>query len=518
MVTILVTIISFFAAAVLISVVMTPLARKAGRRYGALDVPDDRKIHTVPIPRIGGLAIFVSFFLVFGGALFFAPALFRNQLFDSRYLFFALGSLVAFGIGTVDDFRRINPKIKLLFQICAAAIPCYGGLGIEAVGIGSRVLHLGVYSYAVTIFWFVLLMNAINLIDGLDGLAAGIVFFASLVMVVLTFYRRDYATALVFAVLAGTLLGFLRYNFNPASIFMGDGGSYFLGYAVAGISIIGSIKSQTGALILIPLVSMGLPVFDAILSPVRRFVLGNKMFQPDKSHIHHRIVSLGFTPRNAVLVIYGISVVLCILGILVANIRDELIGLFLVVLAASSILFFKKLRYFEYFALDKVYGWLKDITDVTGISKDRRSFLSIQIEIGNSGNIGEMWERVSIALEMIRFDRANLVFHDPSTGGEGLRWELSPGKPEGGNGSDLKIELPLFNGKDNAFGVLTLRKNLRVEPLNMNTIRRVEHLRRSIETAIGKMQQADAVQGIANSGAGKSEEEPRDEAGPNLRQ
>jgi len=176
---------------------------------------------------------------------------------DRRIAFSLYGALVVFGCGLWDDFRRLKAWIKLLFQILGATIAFAGGVSIGGIFIGGHGLQFGLLSYLITVFWFVLFINAVNLIDGLDGLAAGIVFFTCLLMVVLSVMRADYLSGIYFAALGGAVLGFLRYNFNPASIFLGDGGTYFLGYTVAALSIIGSVKSQVGALFLIPLIALG---------------------------------------------------------------------------------------------------------------------------------------------------------------------------------------------------------------------------------------------------------------------
>jgi len=269
-----------------------------------------------------------------------------------------------------------------------------------------------VLSYGLTIFWFLLFINAVNLVDGLDGLAGGIVVFASMVLVLLLILSKQYVTALYFSILAGSVLGFLRYNFNPASIFLGDGGSYFLGYAIASLSILGSVKSQVGAALAIPLLALGVPLFDTILSPLRRFIRGKKMFHPDNGHVHHHLINLGLTTRKAVLILYGITFLLCLLAIFATNLRDERAGLFLVVLGAGVAIFVRKLGYFEYLASDKLYGWFQDISDQTGFSHDRRSFLNQQIEISQSKNINELWDRLQTAAHFLGIEFIELKLLD----------------------------------------------------------------------------------------------------------
>ena len=170
--------------------------------------------------------------------------------------FMLLGGLIAFGIGLVDDFHRLGSSIKFIFHILAATAAFFGGLQIGQVSILGLNLHFGIMSYLVTVFWFVLFINAVNLIDGLDGLAGGITFFACFFMGLFALLKQDLIMAIFFAALGGATLGFLRYNFNPATIFLGDSGSYFLGYSIAALSIMGSLKSQMGTLMLMPLVGL----------------------------------------------------------------------------------------------------------------------------------------------------------------------------------------------------------------------------------------------------------------------
>ena len=409
-----------------------------------------------------------------------------------------------------------------------------GGVQIENILYLKLNLYHPLLSYGITIFWFLLLINAVNLIDGLDGLAGGITFFVSLITGLFAIWRGQYAIAMMFFILSGATLGFLRYNFNPATIFLGDGGSYFIGYLIAGLSILGISKGETGAVLLILLVAMGVPVFDTILSPVRRFLLGQKIFHPDKSHIHHRLIAMGLSMRKAVLTLYGISIGLGVVSIILVNLQDGVIGIFLIILGVGAMLLTKKLGYFEYFALDKIYGWIKDITDETGLNRERRTFLSLQIEITASKTPEEMWQNICRALEKLKFSRAE--FYLGSAGGKNkgdgdgsatqkerekmenkvklsesdatnlsmitkrensMAWIWS--REQFHSGADpladrlLKIDLPLGNGEDVSFGILRLIKDLKKEPIDYYTLRRVESLRRAVVGAMDRMAKEDGV-------------------------
>ena len=487
------TILITFIFALILSLVLTPVAKKLGVRFGAIDMPNERKVHSKPIPRCGGMAIFLAFILTLVISALFMTEVSNKLMLDKKASFFLFGSLIVFAVGLFDDFHRLGPRVKFFFQVIAASVAFYGGLRIESFSFFGLGFNFGIVSYVVTVFWFVLFINAINLIDGLDGLAAGIIFFASAVLVILSVFRGEYLIAMLFAALGGAVLGFLRYNFNPASIFMGDGGSYFLGYAIAGLSIMGSIKSQVGAAMLIPVLAMGIPLFDTILSPIRRFVRGRKMFDPDKGHVHHRLVGMGLTAKKAVWIIYAITFSLCIMAIFVVNIRDEQAGLFLIVLGAGVVIFIRKLGYFEYLASDKFYGWFRDISDHAGLSHERRSFLNHQIEISQSESIEEMWQRIAKASEFLDMDYIEMKLLDCMMDRNSCNCSHAP-SCEFSNGNlepamldwnqVMHIILPLST-KKYEFGSMSISKNLVDSPLTHFTLRRIEQLRRTIiETLI----------------------------------
>lgn len=484
------TLFSLFLIALLLSLVMTPLIRTAGFKLGAIDMPAERKVHTEPVPRIGGLAVVLSFITAsLIGNYFFSAV---SELYNLNFYTFMghLGGMMVLSCGLWDDFRRLRPWPKLFCQIAAATVAFIGGAMITHFSFFGFNIEFNVFfSYLITVFWFVLFINAVNLIDGLDGLAGGLVFFTCLVMIVSLYINGDYLSAFYFAVLGGAVLGFLKYNFNPATIFLGDGGSYFLGYTIAILAIRSSSKSQVGVLMLIPLLALGVPIFDSILSPIRRFIRGRSMFQPDKGHIHHMLISMGLSSRNAVWLIYGITMALCILAILMMTFRGKAFNaVILAVLLFGMIFLVRKLGYLEYLAFDKFYGWFQDVTDVAGISQHRRSFLSMQIAINKSGNVNELWENVIDSLKLLRFSAARLHLADGKT----LEWNAheqsdnpagTPGVQKNNSGDDrlLKLEIPLEeNGHDIFLGNLILSKNLKQTPIQPYTIRRVEHLRRTL--------------------------------------
>ncbi len=493
---------SLFLAALGLSLALTPLARWLGRRFGILAMPQARTVHTTPMPRSGGLALFLTFFACLALAAVVLPHRTVAILFDHSMRYVYAGACIIFVVGFADDKWTLPSKLKLVAQIVAACVACYGGARIASFALpGQFIIHFDLLSYALTVFWFVLLINAINLIDGLDGLAAGVVFFATAVQAVLAAMRGEAHTAALFAVMAGATLGFLRYNFNPASLFLGDGGSYFLGYMLAALSVSGSVKSQVGATLLMPVIALGVPLLDTITAPLRRFMRGRDMFEPDKRHVHHKLLSRGWSQRKVVLFLYGITIFLALAALLLVNLRNAPAGLFLVVVGGALVLLVRKAGYFSYFAVDKILGWLRDVSDDTGLAKDRRTFLNHQIEISQAPDMATLWARMTAALEQLRFDMAEMTLSGDGAGtcllrpqppGEGggavYRW-----RREEAEGTDrellcspavMKLELPLLSKDGRVLGALWLVKNLAADPINEFTLRRVENLRRTVTATL----------------------------------
>jgi UDP-GlcNAc:undecaprenyl-phosphate GlcNAc-1-phosphate transferase len=499
-----------FLAALGLSLLLTPLARFLGHRLRILAMPDGRTVHTKPMPRSGGLALFLTFFGCLVLAAQLLPASTTAILFDRSMRSIYAGAVIIFAVGFADDKWTLPSKLKLAAQIVAACVACFGGARIASFAIpGHFTIHFALLSYAVTVFWFVLLINAINLIDGLDGLAAGVVFFASGVQAVLAAMRGEMHTAALFAVMAGATLGFLRYNFNPASLFLGDGGSYFLGYMLAALSVSGSVKSQVGATLLMPVIALGVPLLDTITAPLRRFLRGRDMFEPDKRHVHHKLLSRGWSQRKVVLFLYGITIFLALTALVLVNLRNAPVGLFLVVVGAALVLLVRKAGYFSYFAVDKILGWLRDVSDDTGIARERRTFLNHQIEISQAPDVAELWKRMTAALELLRFDMAEMTLAPHGAGS--CRLAPSPpravgdaaGTPEAGkvfrwkredaarqdlellcSPAVMKLELPLLDKHGVSLGALWLVKDLAADPINEFTLRRVENLRRTVIAAL----------------------------------
>jgi UDP-GlcNAc:undecaprenyl-phosphate GlcNAc-1-phosphate transferase len=440
------------------------------------------------------VAIFVAFYLPLAVTALFSPRTFHKILNHPELLWIFLGSTLVFLMGLRDDVHRLDPRIKLAVQAAAALIAYMGGVRIShLIFPWGTEYFLGWLSLPVTVFWFLLVINAINLIDGLDGLAAGVSLFAALTLIALSLMGGHFSVALGLAALAGTCLGFLRYNFNPASIFMGDCGSYFLGYMLSALSILGSIKSHAAVAILIPVIALGLPLMDTVLAPIRRFVAGSAMFKPDKNHIHHRLLKMGFSHRKAVLSMYGATLMLGAFALLAVHSQDEQAGLILSILGMTVVFAVRKLGYLRIFAVDKIVGYLQDVGDEMGFNRDRRTFLSRQVAISEADNPTEMWNRVTDALILLKIDEAEIryngvSFHAPRKGD--CKWCVKSvvRNLDGCAHRVLSLDLPLVDEKL-SYGTLYLKKDIVHDPISHYTLRRIEHLRRSIVTKLNSFEE-----------------------------
>ena len=304
----------FFISLVL-TLILTPLGRALAFKLGAVDKPSKRKIHKDIIPRFGGFAIFISFFIAVVFALI-SIRTFGVKLSDKEILGLVgvlYGGALITLIGLIDDLNGISALWKLAGQAIASSIAVYFGAQILFVSTPfTKVLMLGAWAVPVTIIWMVAMTNAINLIDGLDGLASGITLIAGATLFVVAIKMQQYDSAILLAALIGTAAGFLRYNFFPASIFLGDSGSLFFGFMLACASIVGVLKSTLVIALIIPIVVLGIPIYDTANAIFRRAISGRPIFEADKKHIHHKLLKAGFNQRQVVVMIYIACLILSV--------------------------------------------------------------------------------------------------------------------------------------------------------------------------------------------------------------
>ncbi|MFC5531042.1 glycosyltransferase family 4 protein [Cohnella yongneupensis] len=333
---------SGFAIALALALILTPLVKKFAVRIGAVDVPNQRKVHTRIMPRMGGLAIYASFTV---GLLLLLPWLPEGMLSNhDRHLIGALltgGTLIVL-LGSLDDKFDLSAKLKLLIQIGAACIVVFGfdvKINLLNVPFGEAMQPLGEWiSIPLTIFWIVGVTNAINLIDGLDGLAAGVSGIAIGTILVMGIIMGNSAVILLSTVLLGSVIGFLFFNFHPAKIFMGDSGSLFLGFALATLSMLG-FKQITVVSFVTPLLIIGVPLSDTFFAIVRRWIQKKPIFAPDKGHLHHCLQQLGFSHRKTVLIIYGIAAFFGTCAVIQASISNTGLGNWITFIVICALVF-----------------------------------------------------------------------------------------------------------------------------------------------------------------------------------
>lgn len=310
--------------------VFMPVIKKIAVYVGALDIPDKRKVHKNPIPRLGGLGIYAGFLL--GYMLFGHQSIQMNSVL--------IGGVIIIITGMIDDIKPIPAKYKFLGQAAAAAIiPLYGGIVLKDVSFFGIYIDFGILSYPITIFFILGVINCMNLIDGLDGLAGGIgsIYFLTIGIISLVLHNTSGLDSVLTFIMLGSTLGFLFHNFNPASIFMGDSGSMFLGYMIAVIALLG-YKNVTFTSVIVPIFLLAIPILDTFFAILRRFINHKPISMPDKNHLHHQFLKKNFSHKKTVLIIYLIDILFALASI-VYVLGDSKIGmivygiLFIVVLA-----------------------------------------------------------------------------------------------------------------------------------------------------------------------------------------
>jgi UDP-GlcNAc:undecaprenyl-phosphate GlcNAc-1-phosphate transferase len=323
-----------FVAAAALSAALTPTVRHLALVRGWVATPGGRNVHTTPTPRVGGIAMYLAFVATLAGMLALVPDARASASTHANWMVaIFLGGTAMFAVGLYDDLVHMRALYKLLTHFGVGALAWACGFRIDSIDLPLlEPISMGIFSLPVTVVWIAGIINAVNLIDGLDGLAAGVVFFASITNFVVAVLAGSPLVAVWMAVLLGTVFGFLFFNFNPARIFMGDSGSYFLGFVLALTSISGPFqKASFTVSLLAPLAALGVPIIDTLFAMLRRILERRPIFSPDRGHLHHRLLDMGITHRRAVLIIYAACIVLTVASIVVALGRSWHVGVALVV-------------------------------------------------------------------------------------------------------------------------------------------------------------------------------------------
>lgn len=338
-----------FIVACATSFTATPLSMWLAKRYGVMDRPDPRKVHSAPVPRWGGLAIYSGILVGLFGAYLGFPRFrtlldFRHSIYsdgrlseivslDKQFAGILVGLTIVVMLGMMDDRKPVPPVTKLFLQVIASLVALNYGVQISGLSLPFwNYFQFPIFlSQAVTVFWIIGFMNAINLADGLDGLAAGLAAIASATFLAVAVIQGNTDTlfiskqlklaAVLSAALSGSCLGFLPYNFNPAKVFMGDGGALGIGFLLGAITVIGTLKTTAVLSIVIPVIVVALPVLDVGLAMIRRYKKKSRIMEPDKEHLHHRLMAKGWTAREVVLLVYVLTLILSVSAIFLAIVK-----------------------------------------------------------------------------------------------------------------------------------------------------------------------------------------------------
>jgi UDP-GlcNAc:undecaprenyl-phosphate GlcNAc-1-phosphate transferase len=385
------------------ALVTTPVVIWLAHRIGAVDEPGLRKVHKDAVPRIGGIVLFIS---TLGPML--AVLSLQNRIGDAfrailpKVVTLLAASSFMFLIGLIDDIRGMRARKKFLAQTAAALAVCAVGVRIELVGVGDWLtLEFGWFSWPLTLLWIVGITNAVNLSDGLDGLAAGIAAVACGVIVMLAIWTGQVVMAILALSLLGSLTGFIYFNFNPAKIFLGDSGSMFLGFTIAASSVLFSTKSQALVGLALPALALGIPIFDTLFSMLRRFLERRSLFAPDQSHFHHRLLALGLKQRHAVIVAYALTCIIAGLGLFMMATRGIesmfllaciLLLLLLVFRAVGSV----RLR-------ETIAGLQRKHAVARSADEEKRRFEEAQLRFHHVDTFEDWWEAACAAGECMDF-------------------------------------------------------------------------------------------------------------------
>jgi UDP-GlcNAc:undecaprenyl-phosphate GlcNAc-1-phosphate transferase len=419
-------IVTLGAVSLLLAYILTPFIRDTIGHLGFLDHPDDvRKKHSAPVPRVGGIAIALSYTATFAIA-FILPFSYTSVLHNAFPDIWKLSLIatIVFVTGLLDDLVGLRPLEKLIPIVLAGVLAYWAGIRVDTHVIPALSQHAWL-GFATTVIWLVGCTNAFNLIDGLDGLAAGVGLFATLTMLLAALTQPNTALVLAIMPLAGCLLGFLRYNFNPASVFLGDSGSLLVGFLLGCYGALWSAKSVALTALAVPVLAVSVPLVDAGLSIVRRFLRNRPIFQADSQHIHHKLLDRGFSPRAAVLVIYGVCLCAAISSLVVNALHNRYSGLFVFLFCAAAGLGVQYLGYGEFAVAGRMLlkGRFWRIIDA------KTRMIDLEANLARATDLEERWRRIlmgsrEFGFDGVRMSLAGVLFEDSSRPDARRDWQL----------------------------------------------------------------------------------------------
>ncbi len=483
------------------AVLVTPRVRKLAHRFGWLDRPNPRKVHTVPTPRLGGVAIIISFAIAL-------PPLFiiHNQITDGlRRQWPQLESIAAalgviFILGVIDDIVGVPPYIRLLVEAGCGLWIFFHGVSIGRIA--NPVGHLwlvGIWSLPLTVIWLVGITNAFNLVDGIDGLAAGVALFAIFALALVSVLVGNLALIALLAALAGATAGFLLFNFQPATIFLGDSGSLVLGFALASLSVLWGQKSSLAVAVVGPILIFGFPILDTGLAITRRFFSGAPVMASDREHIHHQLLRLGLSPRRVVLILYTACFVCSVITLLLVHAQAGAALFILVAAFAGAWLVISGLGYHEIGEINLTLR--RGLLEQRGIIRQRVQLRKATEVIENANDLSELWNSIQEVARLFDFDYAELVLTEELQAGNPPRktsldadsgwatyWQNRSGNRSGVQPEKYwKVELP-YHCNSGGVGRVVLARALDKEELHLRMDPFVRLLSSSITRGVARLQ------------------------------
>lgn len=488
-----------YLGSLLVAGITTPIVIYIARRVRIYDVPEARKVHSSRIPRIGGIAIFLSAISIIVAVLFLdnhVGQVFRN--IQAQVITFLAACTFIFMVGLVDDVRGVRVRYKLLAQIAAAGLMCVSGARIESLNFANLfTLRFGLASFPLTILWIISITNAVNLIDGLDGLAAGICAIACTVIAVLALAHSELVLAVMMLALVGSLSGFLFFNFNPARIFMGDCGSMFLGFVLGSVSVMCTMKSGTMVALALPAIALGLPIFDTAFSISRRYLGRWRITSADRGHLHHIMLDMGLRHRHVVIIMYAITTLATGLGMFMMVTRGGgTIVVFLCVILLLALFFravggirfreaIARLKYNKAIAKDAV--------------KDTHLFEEMYLAFHQAVSFRQWWQTVSDAAEKQGLSELCLTVTARSGRRHKFTWQSNNHEKEQDEAVTVKLPISKYR-----FGLrMDIEAKMPINGLLESTGRRMMLLGRLIDeysgTTLNKTRNSPIIE-FANAG------------------
>lgn len=460
----------------LFSLALTPVVIELARRRGWVDKPNARSVHKAPIARLGGIAIFAASMLALLPVMFVRNAvgdIFRDQ--HLKILAILAGGALMFWVGFYDDLRGIRVRTKLAGQLLASLLVCAAGVYIDRLTIPNLLtIHLGPWGVLVTMLWLVGVTNAVNLIDGLDGLAAGISAIACGVLAVLAVISGNVILAIMMLTLLGALVGFLCFNFNPARVFMGDCGSLFLGFMIAAASILTASVTEAFVGIAIPVLVLGIPIFDTFFAMLRRFLQRRGLMSADRGHFHHRLLDMGFSQHHVAIIAYGVTLLVTGLGFfLLVTGSAAAVSIFLCCLLLLLLIF----RSVGAIRLHETLAGIHHRSEIAHRQRiERKSFEEAQLHFRSARSFEDWWQAACIAARKLQFSSLDLNLSNRDGSPRILNWQTdsdSSGQPM------VTMEIPIADRRSG--GAMRMKISVPKTTSLESIGRRVTFLARLIE-------------------------------------